>query len=275
MAFTSLKGMAGEANTQPGEENLRKKLIVLTTVLGLLAFSGVAAADQHETDDTEDTTFNFGYDEDNGVFIWGSSASDGDFDCTLENGLLEATYGSQDGGLLIEDLVHLEGDDAGSTVEFDPAEEGDPSLEYDPANEDCQLTAGEVAGPQGQINHGMFLKTFNAMFDGQARGCMVRHIAQSDLGKDDQQVNVPDVDPEAEGVEDGDTGEIDFETVLTDCVHGPDEEVEAADNGQGRPDWVTTMIENKRGDNEEVESEDEDSGRRGPPEDVPGNGPRG
>lgn len=258
---------------------MRKKLIVLTTILGLIAFSGVAAAEEHPSEDTEDTTFNFGYDEDNGVFIWGSSASDGDFDCTLENGELQATYGSQDGGLLIEDLAHLEGADADSTVEFEPnEEEGDP-VAYTDEGHDCQLTAGDVAGPQGQVNHGMFLKTFNAMFDGQARGCMVRHIAQSDLGKGDQQVNVPDVDPEAEGVEEGDTGEIDFETVMTDCVHGPDEEaeVEGEGNGQGRPGWVTTMIENKRGggdDAEELESDD-DSGRRGPPDHARGKGPKG
>lgn len=255
---------------------MRKKLIVLTTILGLIAFSGVAAAEEHEPEDTEetgDTTFNFGYDEDNGVFIWGSSASDGDFDCTLENGPLQATYGSQDGGLLIEDLTYLEGDNAGETVEFDPAEEGEDSLEFDPEGEDCQLTASEVAGPQGQINHGMFLKTFNAMFDGKARGCMVRHIAQSDLGKDDQQVNVPDVEDENGELEAENS--IDFETVMTDCLHGPDDdaEVEGASNGKGRPDWVTEKLENKRGG--DVESQDDDSGRRGPPDHARGKGPKG
>lgn len=253
---------------------MRKKLIVLTTILGLIAFSGVAAAQEQEPEDTGDTTFNYGFDEDNGVFIWGSSASDGEFDCTLENGPLKATYGSQDGGLLIEDLTYLEGDNAGDTVEFGPTEEGGDSLEYDPEGEDCQLTAGEVAGPQGQVNHGMFLKTFNAMFDGQARGCMVRHIAQSNLGKGDQQVK-PDVDPEADGVEQGDTGEIDFETVMTDCLHGPDDaEIEGQGNGKGRPPWVTEKIENKRG-GEEIGSQDDDSGRHGPPDHARGKGPKG
>lgn len=260
---------------------MRKKLIVLTTILGLIAFSGVAAAEEHESDETGDTTFNFGYDEDNGVFIWGSSASDGDFDCTLENGSLRAIYGDDsDGGLLVEDLTYLEGDNAGQTVEFDPAEEGDDSLEYDPEGEDCQLTAGEVAGPQGQINHGMFLKTFNAMFDGQARGCMVRHIAQSDLGKGPQQVNVSEVEETVETEETEDIEEpdgIDFETVMTDCLHGPDDaEIEGENNGQGRPGWVTDMINSKRGGGDgEVESEDEDSGRQGPPDHARGKGPRG
>lgn len=227
---------------------MRKKLIVLTTILGLLAFSGVAAADEHETGESGDTTFNFGYDEDNGVFIWGSFPSDGETDCAL-NGELKATYAEGDnGGLLLEDLVHLEG---GESVDSD-----------------CALTAAEVAGPQGQVNHGMFLKTFNAMFDGKARGCMVRHIAQTGLGKDTEQVKVSEVDPEAEGVQEGDTGEIDFETVMTDCLHGPDDaEVEGASNGKGRPDRVTDKLENKGGDDE--------AGRRGPPDHAQGKGPKG
>ncbi|MFP4074577.1 MAG: hypothetical protein ACLFVZ_11120, partial [Actinomycetota bacterium] len=163
---------------------MRKKLIVLTTILGLIAFSGVAAAEEREPEETEDTTFNFGYDEDNGVFLWGSSSSDGDYDCTLENGSLRAIYGDDgDGGLLVEDLMHLEEGDTTGSVEFDSTDEEGDTIAYTEDGHDCELTAGEVAGPQGQINHGMFLKTFNAMFDGKARGCLVRHIAQSDLGK--------------------------------------------------------------------------------------------
>ncbi len=254
---------------------MRKKLIVLTTILGLIAFSGVAAAQEHdESEEGGDTTFNYGYDEANGVFIWGSSPSDGDFDCTLENGSLRATYWDEgDGGLLVEDLIHLnEGGVAGDTVEFEPTEEGDPSLEYDPEGEDCQLTAGEVAGPQGQVNHGMFLKLFNSMFDGQARGCMVRHIAQSeDLGKGNQQVKVPGVEETEETEENGEfvEGSIDFETVMTDCVHGPDDDaqVEGASNGKGRPDRVTEKLAEKHGG--------DGSGQQGPPDHARGKGPNG
>ncbi len=250
---------------------MRKKLIVLTTILGLIAFSGVAAADEHESEDSGDTTFNYGYDEANGVFIWGSSASDGDFDCTLENGSLRALYDDESGSLLVEDLIHLnEAGEAGDTVEFEPTE-GDLSLEYDPEGEDCQLTAGEVAGPQGQVNHGMFLKLFNSMFDGQARGCMVRHIAQSDdLGKGNQQVKVPDVEETEETSEfDEENNSIDFETVMTDCVHGPDDDaqVEGASNGKGRPDRVTEKLAEKHGG--------DGSGQQGPPDHAQGKGPKG
>lgn len=247
---------------------MRKKLIVLTTILGLIAFSGVAAAEEHESENTEetgDTIFNFGYDDVNGVFIWGSAASDGDVDCTLENGSLQPTYADDgEGGLLVEDLAHLDGEE---------------SLEFDPEGGDCQLSAGEVAGPQGQVNHGMFLKLFNSMFDGQARGCMVRHIAQSGLGTGDQQVNVPDVEDTEENGE-FEESSIDFETVMTDCVHGPDDEAEIEGQGRGaemRPAWVSEKLADKQGegDVEELGSGDDDSGRQGPPDHARGKGPNG
>ncbi len=250
---------------------MRKKLIVLTTILGLIAFSGVAAAEEHgESEEGGDTTFNFGYDEHNGIFIWGSSPSDGDFDCTLENGPLRAIYGDEDGGgLLVEDLMHLDAEgDTTDPKEFDSTdEEGDP-IAYADEGHDCQLTAGEVAGPQGQVNHGMFLKLFNSMFDGQARGCMVRHIAQSeDLGKDTQQVKVPDVEETEENGEFEEENSIDFETVMTDCVHGPedDAQVEGASNGKGRPDSVTQKLADKHGG--------DGSGQQGPPDHARGKGP--
>ena len=255
---------------------MRKKLIVLTTILGLIAFSGVAAAVEHEPEDTGDTTFNFGYDVDNGVFIWGSSASDGDLDCTLENGPLQAVYAEENGGLLVEDLLYLEGDDAGETFEFPSNEEGGAPVGYVEA-EECHVDDGKVAGPQGQINHGMFLKLFNAMFDGQARGCMVRHIAGSpELGKghgeDGQQVRVPDVEENNELVEEN---SIEFETVMTDCLHGRDQQVEGQSNGKGRPDWVTQKLENKHGGDVGALGSDDDSGRHGPPDHARGNGPKG
>ncbi|MFP4554273.1 MAG: hypothetical protein ACLFRT_10500, partial [Actinomycetota bacterium] len=228
-------------------------------------FSGVAAAEEHEPEETEDTIFNFGYDEDNSVFIWGSSPSDAETDCTLENGAFQATYdydNGDDGGLLLQDLAHLEG-------------EGEEQEVGDIVDSDCELTAGEVAGPQGQINHGMFLKTFNAMFDGQARGCLVRHIAQSDLGKGDDQINVPDVE-ETEEIEEENS--IDFETVMTDCVNGEDENGEVDGQAKAadmRPESVNDRLEDKAANGgDDVESQDDD-GRRGPPEGAPGKGPKG
>ena len=172
---------------------MRRKLIVLSAIFGLLATTGVASAvTEEDTGQEPDTTFNFGYDEDNGVFAWG--ASDIDDDCTLENGTVETTYTRVDGSLMLE----------GDLGEF----------------EECPVSGDLVAGPQGQINHGMFMKLFKSMFTGPGRGCLVRHIAQSDLGEGEQQVRVGVVETDP-GAVDPEEGTIEFETVMTKCNHGP------------------------------------------------------
>jgi hypothetical protein len=223
LAFTAV--YEGWERQQSGERTLRNKLIVLAAIFGLLAASGVAYADTDDDNGQEpDTTFNFGYDEENGVFVWGASDSDGLYDCTLENGALEATYvRAPNEHLLVEDLQ--DGDDPvefeanPEHEDFEELNEEDHSVAYKDL-EECHVSGDLVAGPEGQINHGMFLRLFNLMYDGPARGCLVRHIAQSDLGKGDQQVNVSDVDPAAE-TEDLESGTIEFETVMTKCNHGP------------------------------------------------------
>jgi hypothetical protein len=204
---------------------LRNKLIVLAAIFGLLAASGVAYADTDDDNGQEpDTTFNFGYDEENGVFVWGASDSDGLYDCTLEGGFFGTYTRVDEGYLLVEDL---QDEEEGDPVEHEVNEDHEDSdgaepVAYPGPDEECAVSGDLVAGPEGQINHGMFLRLFNLMYDGPARGCLVRHIAQSDLGKveSDQQVNVSDVDPDAE-TEDPESGTIEFETVMTECNHGP------------------------------------------------------
>jgi hypothetical protein len=66
----------------------------------------------------------------------------------------------------------------------------------------------------------MFMRLFNSLFDGPGRGCVNRFLARSDLGKGDQQVRVPDVDPNAPALTDGTMGLIEFETVLANCARG-------------------------------------------------------
>jgi hypothetical protein len=83
----------------------------------------------------------------------------------------------------------------------------------------------------------MFMRLFNSLYtgEGQGRGCLVRHLAQSDLGKGDQQVQAGDVvvtDPLASG----DTGSVEFTTVETDCEHGRGAAQSVADTGSGRPE---------------------------------------
>jgi hypothetical protein len=177
--------------------------IAVLALIGMLIGSGIALADPLETEEEPtdsqvlaDTLFSFGYDLINGLLLWNISSVDEP--CTLPTG-------------------------DGAEPEVEPDPDADP---------ECELTGGEVAGPNGQVNHGMFIKLFNSLYDGNARGCVIRHLAQSDLGKGDQQVKVGD---EVESEETDDTAPIDFTTVEADCEKGGDdtELVEGNGNGNG------------------------------------------
>jgi hypothetical protein len=178
--------------------------IAVLALIGLFISSGMALADPLETEeeptDSEvlaDTLFSFGYDLINGLLLWNISSVDEP--CTLPTG---------DGS--------------------------EPDPDADP---ECELTGGEVAGPNGQVNHGMFMKLFNSLYDGNSRGCVIRHLAQSDLGKGDQQVKVGD-ETDVETEETDDTAPIDFTTVEADCEKGgADTGLEDSNgNGNGKPD---------------------------------------
>ena len=221
---------------------VRRFGVIALVVTGLLASSAVAWAQTDEEDvieiedseDVTDTLFNFGYDLFNRLFLWNLSPLDGIYDCTLENGPLTATYGeTSDTGLVPVD--NLEGD--AGVVQFPnrPAEEvaddlepADSPVSYTGADGECGLSGGEVSGPNGQVNHGMFMKLFNSLYDGRGRGCVNRHLAQSDLGKGDQQVQANDTTP-FESVEAGDTGTVEFTTAEADCEHG--KKADAQDEG--------------------------------------------
>ncbi|HUF15645.1 MAG TPA: hypothetical protein VMQ46_07135 [Acidimicrobiia bacterium] len=220
--------------------------IAVLAIIGLFALSGLAMA---ATDEENDTVFNYGYDEDSQFFMWNVTSLDyepdqealaeilfADFDELLEacglaagEGEDEIVYGYTFDG---ESITLHELDSEGI---FDPEAEG-----IDPG--DCgELNGGYVTGPNGQVNHGMFMKLFNSLYDGPNRGCVVRHIAQSDLGKDDQQVLAdPEFEPEEdpEPIEDGN---VSFTTVGADCVHSDTgDDVEGAGNGgrRGPPQHV-------------------------------------
>jgi hypothetical protein len=173
-----------------------------------------------------DTVLNFGYDEESQLFVWNTSSTEGDHDCSLEKDEENPAYGTRygvDGEDITVDGLTIEGDD----VAF-PARDGESEdVAYAEAVE-CALGATEVAGPNGQINHGMFMKAFNSLYEGTGRGCINRHLAQSDLGKGDQQVRVSDVDPEFVSVADGDEGEVTFSTILAEC-----ERDNGNENGRG------------------------------------------
>jgi hypothetical protein len=206
---------------------LRNRLIILTLTLGLIAISGMAFAAAGEEKD--DTVFNFGYDEEADVLLWNTTANDGLYDCALQGDALNARYGvSEDGLVHVVDLT----DAAGEVVIFPAREQdelaegltaADQDLQYDGADGECGLSGGTVVGPNGQINHGMFMKLVNSLFEAGSRGCINRYFAQSDLGQDDQQVQVSDVDPDDGTVADGDIGVVKLQTEIVDCSHtGPE-----------------------------------------------------
>ncbi|HEX6146911.1 MAG TPA: hypothetical protein VF083_09060, partial [Acidimicrobiia bacterium] len=182
-------------------QRLKRSGVTILALIGLLSGSAVAWAAEEETaeveieaDESADTLFNFGYDLVNRVFVWGLSRLDGVYDCTLENGTLTATYGSTDdeGVVPVDNL-----EDGAGAVLFPnrPADEvaddqvpAETPIAYMGADGECGLSGGNVPGPNGQVNHGMFMKLFTSLFEGTRRGCVVRHLAQSGLGRGDQLV---------------------------------------------------------------------------------------
>lgn len=255
---------------------MSKKLTLLIAIMGLLALSGVAAAAEDESDDT---VFNFGYDSAAGAFVWNTSATDDVYDCTLENGPLNTTYTRvPDGVVLVDELA----DPSGEVVSFparppeEVAEDVDPAdgpIEYSGADGECGLSGGTVAGPQGQINHGMFMKLFNSRYDGQGRGCVVRHLARSGLGKGDQQVRVGDIDPDEE-TEELDEGTVEFETALADCKRGNKDEAtpEEETSEEEAPDPEPGAKGQQKAAENRPEHAGQGGGRNGPPGDgQPGN----
>jgi hypothetical protein len=144
---------------------------------------------------------------------------------------------------------------------------------------DCgEITGGYVTGPEGQVNHGMFLRLFNSLYEGANRGCLVRHIAQSDLGKGDQQVEADPAFEAGDTVEPIEDGTIDFTTVAADCVRGPkggddegeENELEGEDNDRrGPPQWVR----DKHGDDHPANRGNGNGNGNGKPEGAGGGRP--
>jgi len=120
----------------------------------------------------------------------------------------------------------------------------------------CAVTATDVQGPNGQVNHGTVVSSFvkalrEAAYEGGV-GCYVQTIARTDYGKGDQQVRVPDANTASEEVNDP---EVEFTITEVDCG-GTEPETEAtsespadsgepaapraAGKGKGKPDWAGT-----------------------------------
>jgi hypothetical protein len=221
-------------------DRLSKRLVVGLAVIAAVAVSGIALAAEGD-----DTVLNYGYDQNSQFFFWNVTSleygPDGELldQTTDEEAQLEALLAA----------CGLEGVEA--TFTFDPVTGvitvTSPDIP-DPGEIVCgEFSGGDVTGPAGQVNHGMFLKLLNETYDGEHRGCIVSQIAQSGLGKGDQQVQaegndeepIPDPEVEPEVVE----GTVTFTTVTTDCQHGkrgPDTEEDETEesDGNGPPQKV-------------------------------------
>jgi hypothetical protein len=242
---------------------MRTRIIAVIAVFGVLLTAGIASANGDDTDiatangddidSRVDTLFTYGYDAETQLFFANTHATDATLlDCTL-TGTLSAVYeysdkDDQDGVVAVDQLS-----DGPDPVMFDPtgydlAEEIKAATESTPydAGGECGIS-GVTVGSQGHINHGQFMKLLNEFIDMRGGGCLNRSLAQSDLGKDDQQVKTEDfTDPVI-----GSDGTIDFVTVAADCYHGNRDKAEdhpgrghekddtataTSDNGPGRPD---------------------------------------
>jgi len=189
---------------------LRRSTIVLLVLTGLLGVSNVAMA-EHEESHPEDTWFNFGYDPADHFLAVNIDPNDLD-ECDFQSGLLHGTYL--------------------------PEVEGVYEVELEPPYDICLVRGVVVAGPNGQINHGQFMKAAKSLFDVKGHGCLVRELAKSNIGKgnDPNHLTVSEAESlafEFDGA--GTTGDIDFTTVEADCNRGKkDKETATANASNGR-----------------------------------------
>jgi hypothetical protein len=228
-------------------QKLRSRWVILLAVVGLFALSGIALAAADE-----DTVFNYGYDQDSQFFAWNVTSLDWepDYAALAEELGLETPFDA------LEELCGLQDSEAAPveyTYDFNGAT-GGITVEVEGGPIDCgDFQGGYVTGPSGQVNHGMFLKLFNSIYDGPHRGCLVRHIAGSELGKDDQKVQA---DPEfetPEEIESIDDGRITFKTVGADCLKGTDRNGLEEEDGdrRGPPDHVVEKKAEKQAEKAE------------------------
>ncbi len=221
---------------------------MVVALAGVLALTGVAFAEDGGDEPVDaDTGLNYAYDERHHLLVlnlWDLDLPEGQvgYDCSLTANPYDATYAEGDGEhLVVDTLTNEAGEITFEAIGGADGEEPIEPLAYASDNE-CGLRAVDVTGPNGQVNHGMFMKAWNELWDGgPGRGCLNRHLARSDLGKGDQQVTVDEA-REAGPLDDPlatiDATELTFETILADCDRGSkgrdrDQSDESRGNGNG------------------------------------------
>jgi hypothetical protein len=184
-----------------------------------IAMGGVALAA------TADTLLVEGYDPENRILVFGASEIDETgFDCTVEG--TGFTYTTDSFG----SITALLRDGAAVSFKKDTSDHV-----YGQTEGVCDLTAVDVTGPNGQVNHGQVVSSFVQAVKEQLReagvrggmGCLVHVIAHSDYGKGDQQRG-PTVLDETVVV----SGEVDLSSHEVACNHKKSD-TEEADDGPG------------------------------------------
>ena len=186
----------------------RRGLITTLLVGALLAVSGLAAASPgapHPADaDAEEPSAPIAYEylEDQQLLVYWLTGDE-----PAENEMVDCTKG------LVE-MPETQADVA-------TADDGEATPQVELA-EGCHGV--DVTGPNGQINHGTIMSAFVHSlkligFEGP-RGHAVRELAQSDLGKGDQQVKTGD---DTDASEDADDEDADDDTEIgdSDKTDGP------------------------------------------------------
>jgi len=190
-------------------------LVATSTVVG-----GVAMAASNDTLLVE------GFDPENNTLVFGVSEIDENgFDCTVEG----------------PDYSYVT-DGAGSVISL--TKDGQPAsfklagidVPYGQTSGVCDLTAVDVTGPSGQVNHGQVVSSFVHALKEQMKeagvrggiGCLVRIFAQSDYGKGDQQQG-PTVIDETVVV----SGEVDLTAHETTCGGPKSDEPDDDATGNG------------------------------------------
>jgi hypothetical protein len=175
---------------------------------------------------------------------------EGTLDCRLVNG--QFSYETDADGKVV-----VLTDEGGNPVQYADVADGELT---DDTDGECSLTATNVEGPNGQVNHGSVVSSLVHALKAlgiRGAGCYVRLIAQSDYGKGDQQVQVPDVEETEEGGEvveaEPVSGTADLTTHETTCGKpdhagqgGPPEGKGKPDHagqggppeGKGKPEWA-------------------------------------
>jgi hypothetical protein len=79
-----------------------------------------------------------------------------------------------------------------------------------------------VVGPNGPVNHGQIVRQVHELADGRQLGCITRTVAQSDVGKGDQQIRPHEQSTSSDATESVDPSVLDVECVDS---NGPSEPV--------------------------------------------------